>query len=69
MTTLFIKITNQIITKCKEHINPDVRKPEKLWKLPKPELIESMQVRAVTTGHLLCPFEVLIILVSSSGVG
>lgn len=45
MTTLFIKITNQMITKCKEHINPDVRKPEKLWKLSKPELIESMQVR------------------------
>jgi len=45
MTTLFIKITNQMIAKCKEHINPDVRKPEKLWKLPKVELIQSMQVR------------------------
>jgi dynein heavy chain, axonemal len=44
MTTLFVKITNQMITKCKEHIVPDVRKPEKLWNLPKPELISKMQV-------------------------
>lgn len=44
MTTLFVKITNQMITNCKEHIVPDVRKPEKLWNLPKPELISKMQV-------------------------
>ena len=46
MTTLFVKITNQMITKCKEHILPDVKKPEKLWSVPKPELISKMQARA-----------------------
>lgn len=44
MTTLFMKITNQMITTCKQHINPEVRKPEKLWKLSKPELVARMQV-------------------------
>jgi len=43
MTALFVKITNQMITKCKEHITPDARKPEKLWQLPKLELVAKMQ--------------------------
>lgn len=45
MTTLFTKITNQMIAKCKEHITPDTRKPEKLWQLPKLELVAKMQAR------------------------
>jgi Dynein heavy chain, N-terminal region 1 len=45
MTTLFVKITNQMIAKCKEHILPDVKKPERLWSVPKPELIAKMQAR------------------------
>ena len=56
MTTLFVKITNQMITKCKEHILPDVKKPEKLWTVPKPELIAKMQVRR----YLLCCSSVLV---------
>ena len=44
MTTLFCKITNQMIFKCKEHILPDVNKPENLWLVSKPDLIAKMQV-------------------------
>jgi Dynein heavy chain, N-terminal region 1 len=44
MTALFIKITNQMILKCKEYINPDLRKPEKLWTIPRDKIIHRMQV-------------------------
>lgn len=55
MTTLFMKITNQMITTCKEHINPEVRKPEKLWKLSKPELVARMQVNKLSPKPWLEP--------------
>ena len=45
MTTLFKKITNQLIKKCKEHIIED----GKLWDQDKPTLIANMEVSLSST--------------------